>query len=133
MSNKQKYLTVLATIMQPKAKTPKHSWNQTEEFWDDHMKEMKKIPKEELEEMVNYAVMGMHFLSVNGNVDIFHDVILDDLKVRIHDMSCEHCKGKDMSEEQCGTEAKTEEGPTMRMMNLSEFMEQIGMKNRKPQ
>jgi hypothetical protein len=124
MSNKQKYLTVLATAIQPKARTPKIAWDETEKNFETNLKIVKELPPEDTAEMLTYAIMGMHFLSMASHVDIFHDVVLDDLRTRLHDMTCPHCKGE-KKEDNCGREDAEAPQPQGEIRAFSSFEELI--------
>jgi hypothetical protein len=133
MSNKQKFLTVLSTMVQPQARSPKAAWISTEEAWDKNYELINKLSKEELAEVTTYAMMGLQQLNGLGEGSIFHDIIMDDMRTILHDQTCEHCKGKKDSE--CGTEAKQEErpGPTLRSFSsFEDLINQISGGGKKP-
>lgn len=96
MSNKQKFLSVLAAMVQPQVKNPRRAWSESEKAFDEHVKLMKEFSHEELSEMVVYSMMSMLVLSDQGS-DLFLSVVLDDLKVVVHDRTCEKCSGKEKS------------------------------------
>jgi hypothetical protein len=95
MSNRQKILTVLSTIIQPESKNPRHAMKNTEKAFDTFLKDVQKVPPEELAELVAYVTMAMNVLNEEGEIGLFGAVVLDDLKVIVHGHSCESCKGKD--------------------------------------
>ncbi len=123
MSNKQKFLTVLATMMQPRARNPKHSWTSTEKAWEENYALTIQLTNEELAEIVTYLAMGLNCLSHERPVDIFHDVMLDDIRTILHDRTCPRCK--DMKTDDCSAEADAAPEATLREMSFDDLMATI--------
>lgn len=131
MSNKQKFLTVLSLMIQPKVQSPKVAWTETEKHFEKNLQLCMELEKEELAAIMTYAIMGMFTLSEMHDNTLFHDIILDDMRTILHDRTCPKCKGQ--PDQTCGTEVKNPDDPQpgMRMFNnLDELLN--AMRGKKP-
>lgn len=98
MSNKQKFLAVLSTMIQPKAPNARRAWRETEKAFEEQTKLFGEFTKEELQEMAAYFMMGAGILASEGGVDLFLEVIMDDIRNAVHAKTCPKCKDKPESE-----------------------------------
>lgn len=134
MSNKQKFLTVLATMIQPQASSPKRAWDETEKAFESNLALLKQFSHEELSELVIYTMMGMNQLSHVTKVDLFHEVINDDLRTILHDRTCEKCKGrKDAESDTDATPQQEDRTQHIRMFNsFEDLLESMKGGGKKP-
>lgn len=131
MSNKQKYLTVLATISQPKTRNSKQAWDMAENGFSENLKLVQEMPLEEVQEALTYTMMGLWFLEQHGENSLFHSVIMDDIRTRAHELTCPNCKGN--KEAQCGSEDTEQEGPKAEIRTFSSLEDLLGqLGGRKP-